>query len=121
MKRHQMMAFWGLALMITYLYTYEIVNAIRWVPTPGAFDHANEARSISSGLFWFTGAVNHMLWILSIPMVGLSQRLLPSEGYLSELVYIPFLNAFQWLAYGCLFGWWRHNKAIKKTLLKHKS
>ena len=116
MKRREIVILWGLIFMVFYLYSYQAATVIRWVPTPRSIpDHADEARQIPEALFWSVGKFYHALWVLSIPTVGISQRILPLEPYYSDLIYIPFLNAFQWFAYGCAFGMWRYKMRIRRT------
>jgi len=48
------------------------------------------------------------------PSIQNADRLLPQEPYFFELVYRPFFTAFQWFGYGCLFGWWRYRRKVRK-------
>jgi hypothetical protein len=110
MRKRETVILWGLVFMTSYLYAYQITTAIRFVPTPKALpEHGVEARQITEGLYWATTWVFKVLWSFSFPTVVFSRRFLP-EDYYSELIYIPFINAFQWFVYGALFGWWRHSR-----------
>lgn len=113
MSKGKTVIFWGLIVMVAYLYAYEFVFAFRWGPSPAAIEHGGyELRNPQLG--WNT-ALNRLyryLWNLSFPTVALSQRFFP-EPYYSTLIYIPFINAFQWFGYGCLFGLWRYKRNAK--------
>jgi hypothetical protein len=116
MNKRQTIIFWGLIFMVAYLYAYQILS-IRFVPTPRSLPaHAHEARQIPDRLFWLANYAYNVLWFMSIPTVGISQRILPHESYYSDQIYIPFINAFQWFGYGCLFGLWRYKRKLKLAL-----
>jgi hypothetical protein len=108
MKKVQTVVFWALVFMVLYLYAYETCITTTSIPTPRAIpEHSYEQRRVPEAWDWVAGKLNHVLWFLSIPTVPGSQRFLAQEPYYSELIYIPFINAFQWFGYGALFGLWR--------------
>jgi hypothetical protein len=55
------------------------------------------------------------LWLLSFPSAQVLYRITPDEPYTKEMVLFPFGTAFQWFGYGCLFGWWRMRRDLRKA------
>jgi hypothetical protein len=114
MRKREAAIIWGMVFMIGYLYAFQTLNAICYKPTPRALpEHSVETRVIPERVFWLATGAQKILWNLSFPTVAFSQRFLMSETYYSWLIYIPFINAFQWFVYGSLFGLWRYRKRTR--------
>jgi len=97
--------------MHAYLYIFEALWALELYPVP-----------CSPELFEFRVPIGHpvaflsqALWLLSFPSAQLLQEWIPDQPYAKELVYFPFAVAFQWFGYGCLWGWWRYRRIVKRS------
>jgi len=100
--------FWGLLFMVSFLYAKGLTFTLTCTPLsyPQRYDPKPGRGSLQT--------VGQVLWVLSYPSIQNADRLLPQEPYFFELVYRPFFAAFQWFGYGCLFGWWRYRRKIRK-------
>jgi hypothetical protein len=112
MSKGKTVIFWGLIVIVAYLYAYEILWAVGMVPAKGNIDQAFYYRtSIENPAVWLRQA----LWLLSFPSAQMLYRWIPDEPYTKEMVYSPFGVAVQWFGYGCLFGLWRYKRRTKSN------
>jgi len=115
-EKRNLMIKYGLVFMLSYLYSHAILYTSLLRPTPTAIpEHMNEPRSVSAAWSSVGGKLDRLLFTLSLPTNRIVEETFPDDPYYLELVYVPFVSAWQWFLYGCLFGWWRYKKGLRST------
>jgi hypothetical protein len=103
--------FWGLVTMFFFLYTYVLSFTLSAIPIPQSPERYAEKTGVLADS---ANMLAQVLSILSYPTFQNAPLIVPLAPFYFELVYRPFLAAFQWFGYGCLFGWWRYRRKIRK-------
>jgi hypothetical protein len=104
-------AFWGLVVMVTFLYAYMLAFTLSAFPMPRDPERYGERTDVLGDS---ANTIAQMLSILSYPTFQNAPLIVPLTPFYFELVYRPFLAAFQWFGYGCLFGWWLYKRKSRK-------